>query len=357
MIKRFFNTEAAAPQELQDAAKLMACRSAPERYQVLLGLLCAQLSGDVRGYVIRSREGAGYDVAAVHGYGDALKDVGPQYGPWNALELGVTSNPTRAYSANSDAIVESLKSLELFSATGTLSTELTGDSSEAILMLHRHGGPDFGQADSTLVTAWAQVEREAGLLQESNATARRSLLEFSRAFIEAAEAEDFSQLGHAGRVAIYAVELGRALELDDLHLTDLYLAATLHDLGKLGTGSWQDEETHAQRGANMLASAPLLLRATLGIRAHHEHFDGSGFPDRLKGERIPLLGRIIAVADQFDLLSSERGQALPMRDVEKLLIAKGGSELDPELVKTFIGLLRQGKTTQELSEKNTKLLG
>ena len=335
----------------------MACRSATERYDVLLSLLCSQLNGDVRGYVVRSRSDAGYDVAAVHGYNNELMDLGPQYGPWNALELGVSSTPTRAYTANSDDIVDALQRLELLGASGTLSAVLEGDSREAMLVLHRHDGPDFSQADFARISAWVELEKEAGRLQESNATARRSLLEFAQAFIEAAESEDFSQLGHAARVATYAVELGRALELDDLHLTDLYLAATLHDLGKLGTGSWDDEPGHAQRGANMLASAPLLLRATLGIRSHHEHYDGSGFPDRLRGERIPLLGRIIAVADQFDLLSSERGKALPMRDVEKLLIAKGGSELDPELVKVFVGLLRQGRDTQELSEKNTHLFG
>ena len=87
-----------------------------------------------------------------------------------------------------------------------------------------------------------------------------------------------------------------------------------------------EDEVHPQRGANLIASSPLLSRAARGIRAHHERWDGAGFPQELQGEAIPLLGRIVAVADAFDLLSSERGQALPpARSSANSRAARGGA--------------------------------
>ena len=76
----------------------------------------------------------------------------------------------------------------------------------------------------------------------------------------------------------------------------------------------------------------------------------------MKESEIPLLARIIAVANTFDLLSSERGEALPMREVEKEIKQKSGNELDPQLVDIFINILRQGKTTSELKPMLEKTL-
>ena len=142
-----------------------------------------------------------------------------------------------------------------------------------------------------------------------------------------------------------------ALELPKTHLSALYFSAMLHYTGKLGNGLDQSIEDldHPQRGSNMLLDSELLIPASEGIRHHHESCDGSGFPDGLRKESIPVLARIIAVADTFDLLSSERGRALPMREVEKALETASGTTLDPALVALFINILRQGKSTQELS--------
>lgn len=99
----------------------------------------------------------------------------------------------------------------------------------------------------------------------------------------------------------------------------------------------------------MVASAAMLEEAAEGIRHHHESWDGSGFPAGLRKDAIPLLARIVAVADTFDVLSSERGQALPLREVEKQLEARSGKELDPSLVSLFGNILRQGRDTTELA--------
>ncbi|HZJ09217.1 MAG TPA: HD domain-containing phosphohydrolase, partial [Trueperaceae bacterium] len=168
--------------------------------------------------------------------------------------------------------------------------------------------------------------------------------------MQAFEAQDFAQLGHAERVTAYALALGRSLEVSQQQLVDLYFAAMLHDIGKLGTGLdlGIEDLDHPQRGANMVASAALLGNAAEAIRHHHENWDGSGFPSALRKEAIPLLARIVAVADTFDTLSSERGQAMPLREVEKALDTRAGSELDPTLVSRFGNILRQGRDTKEL---------
>src|SRR5690606_39560442 len=91
--------------------------------------------------------------------------------------------------------------------------------------------------------------------------AKLSLVEFTRAFMQAFEAQDFAQLGHAERVTAYALAVGRALEIPSQQLVDLYFAAMLHDIGTLGNGldlGIEDLE-HPQRGANMVASAELQI--------------------------------------------------------------------------------------------------
>jgi putative nucleotidyltransferase with HDIG domain len=164
------------------------------------------------------------------------------------------------------------------------------------------------------------------------------------------EAQDFSQLGHAGRVAAYALAIGRTLDFKREDLRTLYFAAILHDIGKLGSSDFSEDEAHPSRGANLVASAPLLEPSAEAIRAHHEHWDGSGFPQGLQGEEIPLNARIIAVADTFDLLSSERGTRLEPRQVELELEKRAAITLDPKLTNVFINILRRGKSTVELGQ-------
>lgn len=368
MLNRLFGTAerphtAAA---LGQAAKLVACRNADQRHPLLLALLCKELGGNVRGYVVTGQQSSGYSFSTVLGYSDSLKKLAPQYGPWNDPAAKIKGGGSDLFAANSDVILNELRRLGLADAKSTLTvplgrarpinTPVTAVSAQT-LVLHRHSGAAFSTDELTYVLAWAELEQEAARVQLANETARRSLLEFARSFVQAAEAQDFSQLGHAERVTSYALSLGRALKLSPEHLTDLYLAAMLHDIGKLGSNNWQSlDEGHPQRGANMLAAAPLLLPATLGIRSHHERWDGDGYPDKLTGDRIPLLARIIAVANTFDALSSERGDALPMHAVEKTLRERAGSELDPDLVELLINILRQGKTTQEMRDVNESSL-
>ena len=311
-----------------------------------------QLPGDVRGYVVRGNDETGYQFDSQSGYSDELLVLTATNGPWRTPGPRlVTNHIAEMFTPNTQEMRAQFSDLGLRDATATLVVPVAGRfSSFGTMVLHRHGPPAFSDEELKKAGRWGTILGEAQAKEVELRRAKLSLVEFTRAFMQAFEAQDFAQLGHAERVTAYALALGRSLEVPQQELVDLYFAAMLHDIGKLGTGldlGIEDLE-HPQRGANMVASADLLSNAAAAIRHHHENFDGSGFPNGLRKEAIPLLARIVAVADTFDTLSSERGQAMPLRDVEKALEARAGSELDPSLVSRFSNILRQGRDTKEL---------
>lgn len=362
MLKRLFGGGSApatdAPDQLQLVEKLLRLKSAAARSQFVLSQLTAAYPGDVRGFVVR-REGAeagaaGEAVAfeAVEGYPDGLLALRLEHGPWRDDRARVMPNLiAELFTPNRQEQRAKLGELGLREAKSALFAPVGSEElSYGALVLARHDAETFGAEELALAQRWGNILGQVQATQLELERTRKSLFEFTRAFMEAAEAEEFSQLGHASRVTAYAMAIGRALGLKRKQLADLYFAAMLHDVGKLGLAeSEREDEGHPLRGANLVASAALLGEASDGIRSHHERWDGQGYPVGLRKKEIPLLGRIVAVADQFDLLSSERGRALPMREVEKELERRGGHELDPELVRLFANILRQGRSTQELT--------
>lgn len=174
-----------------------------------------------------------------------------------------------------------------------------------------------------------------------------------RTIADTMEAKDRHVYGHARRVSGYSVAVGRRMRLGVQLLEHLSLAALMHDVGKIGTpdsillkpAALTEEEQavvrlHAERGARMLAEVPGLEEAAAAVRHHHEDWDGSGYPEGLAGERIPIASRIIRVADAYDAMTSPR----PFRDAldhEAAVaeLAKGaGTRFDPEVVRAFRGL-------------------
>jgi putative two-component system response regulator len=159
--------------------------------------------------------------------------------------------------------------------------------------------------------------------------------------------------GHAGRVAGYAALIAEELGYDPADCRQLALAARLHDIGKLGVPATilkkpgrltaderREMERHAERGRAMLegSKAEAAALAAEIAASHHEHWDGSGYPDRLSGESIPLSGRIVAVADVFDALTSKRAYkaAWSPEDAKAYLLAHAGSHFDPACVRAFV---------------------
>lgn len=156
--------------------------------------------------------------------------------------------------------------------------------------------------------------------------------------------------GHSERVTAYALTIGKEMGFSDREIKDLELAGLLHDIGKLGTyetildkpGRLTDEEMsimreHPSKGAAILEPIKLLKKIRPAIRHHHEYYNGTGYPEGLKGEAIPLFARVLAVADTVDAMAADRpyrkGRALP--DIMAELERCSGTQFDPKVVATF----------------------
>jgi HD-GYP domain-containing protein (c-di-GMP phosphodiesterase class II) len=165
------------------------------------------------------------------------------------------------------------------------------------------------------------------------------------------DAKDAYTSGHSERVARMAVELARQIGLSDGEVNDIYLAGLLHDIGKIGIrdrvlqkpGRLTDEEMrHVQEhpviGDRMLSKVRRLAHLRPGVRNHHERYDGNGYPDRLAGEAIPLVARILAVADSCDAMMSPRPyrKPVPREQIELILQGGAGTQWDPQLIEHFM---------------------
>jgi putative nucleotidyltransferase with HDIG domain len=171
-----------------------------------------------------------------------------------------------------------------------------------------------------------------------------------------AESKDFYTDKHMKDIAEYSVDIARKLGLPDDDVENIRMAALLHDLGKVTVpdnilkkpGKLSEEEMeiirkHPLHGAKMIEPIEPMKVAQGIIRHHHEYFDGSGYPDGLRGMDIPLGARIIAVADAFDAMTTNRPyrKALPMEKVVKELRDFSGVQFDPDIVELFISMLRE----------------
>ncbi|CAB1066028.1 hypothetical protein D1BOALGB6SA_10827 [Olavius sp. associated proteobacterium Delta 1] len=184
----------------------------------------------------------------------------------------------------------------------------------------------------------------------------RLLIHVVKSLVFAIEAKDVYTRGHSERVSHYCMRLAAHLGLDDKEKKVLQLAALLHDIGKIGTpeqiltkpASLDNEEMkrireHPQKGYNILKPLEKLSDSLPGILYHHERYDGQGYPSRLKGEEIPFQARLIAVADTFDALATDRGYRAARSPREALAIMEkaAGTQLDPHCVALFKEVINQ----------------
>lgn len=177
------------------------------------------------------------------------------------------------------------------------------------------------------------------------------------ALARAVEARDLYTVHHAERVGSFSRHIGRAAGLDPEELDGLYKGGVLHDLGKialpdrillkpgaLSLAERIEMQGHSAEGERIVAP----LRSTVAllpmIRHHHERFDGNGYPDHLKGTEIPVHARMVAIADGFDAMVSDRPYRLGMEvgAVREILADGAGSQWDPTYVDLFLSLLGQG---------------
>jgi len=185
------------------------------------------------------------------------------------------------------------------------------------------------------------------------------------ALSSALNAKDYYTLGHAARVAAYTVMLGHKLDWGPDLMASLEEAAYLHDIGKISISDrvllkpgrlnpqeWQQMRLHPVFSADIIR--PLFPKALVdGVRHHHEHFDGGGYPDGMAGEEIPLLARAMAVADAYDAMSCRRPYkaALTYDECLKELHHCRGGQFDPVMVDAFLAVLDELQETRARAER------
>ncbi|MBP3274430.1 MAG: response regulator [Butyrivibrio sp.] len=170
----------------------------------------------------------------------------------------------------------------------------------------------------------------------------------------AIDAKDTYTNGHSVRVADYSAEIARRAGYDVSALQRIYITGLLHDVGKIGipdaiinkNGKLDDEEyaiikTHPEKGAAILSNIQDMPELSIGARWHHERFDGKGYPEGLMGEDIPEMARIIAVADAYDAMTSNRSyrKGLPQKVVRAEIEKGKGTQFDPIFAEIMLQMI------------------
>jgi HD-GYP domain-containing protein (c-di-GMP phosphodiesterase class II) len=199
---------------------------------------------------------------------------------------------------------------------------------------------------------YARDLREAYDLSVARATAlEEAYLQTAGALAAAVEARDAYTGGHVERVRLWSVAVGRVLGWQADELRQLEFGAVLHDIGKIGVPDaillkpgpldeqeWLSMRRHPEIGAQLMKRAAFLDGASAGAEFHHERYDGKGYPRGLAGDAIPIVARVVAVADAYDAMVTTRPYraALPEDAAMKELRRGAGTQFDPLMVEAFL---------------------
>ncbi len=273
--------------------------------------------------------------------------------PWNEIihELPLKAKPDNAPAHDKVILVEDRKGLHRHLAMIPVSSlHPSKEQAYTLLGWHRRVPDPHIQAVVAVVlsTAW-YFERLRKTHQQ-----KRLLLDTIHAISAAIDAKDPVTGGHSNRVSILAREIAEQLNLEQHVQDDIYLGALILDIGKIGVpdsilskdGRLTDAEMdtirrHPSVGKKIMASVKLPEPVVRAICEHHERYDGSGYPRGLKGEQINLAGRIIAVADVFDALISDRPyrEAMPLEDALAYMQASADIEFDGAVVRALCSVM------------------
>lgn len=195
------------------------------------------------------------------------------------------------------------------------------------------------------------------MLNDKNEQIQTMTMQTITTIANALDAKDRYSEGHSRRVAIYSAQLAERLGLSEEEVRNIRIIALLHDIGKIGVpdsvlnkpGRLTDEEfalmkQHTIVGSEILKDIAMIPGIDIGTRYHHERFDGRGYPEGLKGEDIPYIARIIAVADAYDAMTSNRvyRKHLTYDQVMSELENGEGTQFDPIIVRTMENLIKEG---------------
>ncbi len=216
---------------------------------------------------------------------------------------------------------------------------------------------------------------EFDFLKKQSEDTKRLFAQTAEALASAIDAKDPYTKGHSSRVAEYSRKIAELAGKDEQDCEEIYYAALLHDVGKIGisrsilnkTGRLTDEEyqvikEHPNIGAQILSSISESPYLSIGAKSHHERYDGKGYPEGLKGEDIPEIARIIAVADAYDAMTSSRSYrgTIPQQLVREEFIKCLGKQFDPVYGKLMLHLIdidaefqmKEKEDVKELAGKN-----
>jgi putative nucleotidyltransferase with HDIG domain len=220
----------------------------------------------------------------------------------------------------------------------------------------RLDGSEYSRYDKDMVTF---IANSAGIGMENARLLKQLQLTYVatlKTLISVIEAKDPYTKGHTERVAAYAVAIANRLRLSEPERRRITFGALLHDIGKLGvtenilhkegeldTTEWEVLRSHPEIGARVVNKMEFLTGTADIVEHHHESWDGSGYPSGLKGEEIPLGARIVAVADSFDAMTTDRSyrRALSIDEAIERMNKAAGTQFDPKIVRLFVRHIRE----------------
>jgi HD-GYP domain-containing protein (c-di-GMP phosphodiesterase class II) len=223
---------------------------------------------------------------------------------------------------------------------------------------HLRSRTEIGELAETFNTMSEELEQFVEDLKRAAEENRALFLGSIQMLAGAVDEKDPYTRGHSDRVTRYSLLIAKELKLDATFMETLQISAQLHDVGKIGIedrilkkpGALTAEEfevmkTHTTKGANILRPVTQLAEMLPGIELHHEALDGRGYPYGLKGDQIPLLARVIAVADTFDALTTNRPyqHAHTPEEALKIIQNLAGKRLDPEAVAALMAVYGRGE--------------
>lgn len=213
---------------------------------------------------------------------------------------------------------------------------------------------ELGSRETSLLTTAAAIlashSNNIALLEERETL----LVNVVRALVSAIDSRDPYTCGHSERVALYARRLAAEIGLDSDACEKIYLTGLLHDLGKIGISDsvlkkdgpltkeeFDEIKRHPDLGWSILQGLEQFDYVLPGVLHHHERYDGKGYPDKLKGEETPLEGRLLAVVDSFDAMTSDRPYraGMPVEKAIDILGEGAGSQWDARMVDAFLRIL------------------
>ena len=213
-------------------------------------------------------------------------------------------------------------------------------------------------------------QEEVRQLKERQDLSRRLFEQTATALVTAIDAKDEYSHGHSLRVAGYAQQIARRMGWEEEECRKVYYAGLLHDVGKIGmpdaiirkksgltTHEYEEVKLHPVLGSQILSSIRDFPFIGIGARYHHERYDGTGYPDGLKGEEIPVIARIISVADTYDTLSSTRSyrRAMPQEVVREEIARGAGTQFDPDIAAVMLQMIDEdSRYTMREQEKTAE---